>query len=74
MEWDLKLFSNLIQTINDYYLENKHDLTRQIYSMLNVKSKYYWWKDINYIEKPVTKMLSQTINEFSNIWGIMTHC
>jgi hypothetical protein len=74
MEWDLKLFSNLIQTINDYYLENKHDLTQQTYSMLNVKSKHYWWKDINYIEKPVTEMLSQTTNEFSNIWGIMTRC
>ena len=27
MEWDLKRIPNLIQTINDYYVENKHDLT-----------------------------------------------
>jgi len=27
VEWDLKSVSNLIQTINDYYVENKHDLT-----------------------------------------------
>jgi hypothetical protein len=27
MEWDLKSVLNLIQTINDYYVENKHDLT-----------------------------------------------
>jgi hypothetical protein len=27
IEWDLKGVSNLIQTINDYYVENKHDLT-----------------------------------------------
>jgi hypothetical protein len=27
VEWDLKSVSNFIQTINDYYVENKHDLT-----------------------------------------------
>jgi len=34
MEWDLKMISNLIQTINDYYVEKKDDLTWQIYFML----------------------------------------
>jgi hypothetical protein len=28
----------------------------------------------NYIEKLVTKRLSQTIYDFLNIWGIMTDC
>jgi hypothetical protein len=27
VEWDLKRVSNLIQTINDYGVENTHDLT-----------------------------------------------
>jgi len=34
VELDLKGVSNFIQTINDYYVENKHDLTWQTYSML----------------------------------------
>jgi len=33
--------------------------------MLNQKN--YWCKDINYTEKPVIEMLSQTTNDFSNI-------
>jgi hypothetical protein len=27
VEWDLKRISNLIRRINDYDIENKHDLT-----------------------------------------------
>jgi hypothetical protein len=34
VEWDLKRVSNLIQTINDYYVENKHNLVWQTYYML----------------------------------------
>jgi hypothetical protein len=33
VEWDLKKISNLIQMINDYYVENKHDLIWQTYFM-----------------------------------------
>ena len=33
--------SNIIQTINDYYVENKHDLTWQTYTCFNVKSEHY---------------------------------
>ena len=29
VEWDLKRVSNIIQTINDYYVKNKHDLAWQ---------------------------------------------
>jgi hypothetical protein len=27
VEWDMKRVSNLIQTINDYYVESKYNLT-----------------------------------------------
>jgi hypothetical protein len=27
VEWDLKRVLNIIQTINNYYVENKYDLT-----------------------------------------------
>jgi hypothetical protein len=27
VKWDFKRVSNFIQTINDYYVEKKHDLT-----------------------------------------------
>jgi len=36
------------------------------------KIKHYWWNDINYTKKLVIERLSQTTNDFSNIWGIMT--
>jgi len=64
MEWDLKRVSNLIQMINDYYIENKHDKHTTCF---NIKSEHYRWKDINYTEKPITERLSQTTNNFSNI-------
>jgi len=34
IEWDLKRVSKFIQTINDYYVKNKHNLVWQTYSML----------------------------------------
>jgi hypothetical protein len=34
VEWDLKRVLNLIQIINDYIVENKNDLTKQIYFKL----------------------------------------
>jgi hypothetical protein len=38
-------------------------------SCFNIKSKHYWWKNINYTEKSVTKRLSQATNDFYNILG-----
>jgi len=34
VEWDFKRVSDLIQTINDYYVENKHDLMADIFHAL----------------------------------------
>jgi hypothetical protein len=35
------------------------------------KSEHCWWTNNNYTEKLVTKILSQTTYNFSNIWRIM---
>jgi protease II len=32
------------------------------------KSEYYWWRDNNYTEKSVTKILSQITYDIPNIW------
>jgi hypothetical protein len=41
VEWDLKRVSNFIQTINDNYVQNKHDLNDRHTLYFNVKSKHY---------------------------------
>jgi hypothetical protein len=59
--------SDLIQKINDYGVEkNITWQNRHIYAIMS-KSKYCWWRDNNYTEKLVTKKLSQTTYDFSNI-------
>jgi hypothetical protein len=51
--------------------ETWFDIVDTLHAIIS-KSKHYWWRDNNYIEKLVTERLSQTSYDFHNNRGIMT--
>jgi len=46
VKWDLKRVSNLIQTINNFGVKNKHDMIKFTHSML-------WYLNQNIVDKEI---------------------
>jgi len=67
VKWDLKEFQILFKKSMTMVLKKTLLDRIDTFHAIMSKSKYCWWRDNNYTEKLVTKKLSQTTYDFSNI-------
>jgi hypothetical protein len=70
-EYNLKSYSN--NQLLRFWERTWFNKGNTLHAIMS-KSKHSWWKNNNYIEKLVTKKLSQIKYDFSNIEDIKTCC